>query len=617
MGEKQPSKWKEILLKILYWVGEILTVFIAGLSVLLALSVRWMFATWTNLSMDELVYHLTAPLDGTNTDMIWDYVRVCAVPTILVIFFLILILIAWRKKEKVHLFRGIINLVALVGIIVMLGYTWTELGVGDYLKDQNTESKFIEDEYVDPTDVEVVFPEQKRNLIYIFLESMETTYSDVDDGGAFDENVIPELTEIAQTNEDFSGADPKLNGGYSLAGTTWTMGAMFAQTSGLPLNISISANDMDTQDSFFPGVTTLGDILSDAGYTQTLLIGSEAQFGGRKLYFQEHGNYEMEDYSYAIENGLIPSDYKVWWGYEDQKLFEFAKEKLLQLSQGDEPFNLTMLTVDTHFEDGYVCEQCPTEYDTQYSNVMACSSRQVGEFLKWIQQQDFYENTTIVISGDHPTMDSDYCAEIDQEGNYDRRVFTAYINAAAYAQDQQERTYSTFDNFPTTLAALGVQIEGDRLGLGTNLFSGTKTLLEEFGNSKVNAELKKKSEFIEKLSAMDKTNDALLIREGKMNGADADIDMTHVAEGYIPVAVTNVSDSIVNNLQGLVLTVWTEDGQADVTWYELNPDEEGNYAGVIDLSRFNYKPGTYYVNVRAVEQSKREYDINCMEINVP
>ena len=617
MGEKQPSKWKEILLKILYWVGEILTVFIAGLSVLLALSVRWMFATWTNLSMDELVYHLTAPLDGTNTDMIWDYVRVCAVPTILVIFFLILILIAWRKKEKVHLFRGIINLVALVGIIVMLGYTWTELGVGDYLKDQNTESKFIEDEYVDPTDVEVVFPEQKRNLIYIFLESMETTYSDVDDGGAFDENVIPELTEIAQTNEDFSGADPKLNGGYSLAGTTWTMGAMFAQTSGLPLNISISANDMDTQDSFFPGVTTLGDILSDAGYTQTLLIGSEAQFGGRKLYFQEHGNYEMEDYSYAIENGLIPSDYKVWWGYEDQKLFEFANEKLLQLSQGDEPFNLTMLTVDTHFEDGYVCEQCPTEYDTQYSNVMACSSRQVGEFLKWIQQQDFYENTTIVISGDHPTMDSDYCAEIDQEGNYDRRVFTAYINAAAYAQNQQERTYSTFDNFPTTLAALGVQIDGDRLGLGTNLFSGTKTLLEEFGNSKVNAELKKKSEFIEKLSAMDKTNDALLIREGKMNGADADIDMTHVAEGYIPVAVTNVSDSIVNNLQGLVLTVWTEDGQADVTWYELNPDEEGNYAGVIDLSRFNYKPGTYYVNVRAVEQSKREYDINCMEINVP
>ena len=39
MGEKQPSKWKEILLKILYWVVEILTVFIAVLSVVLALCV--------------------------------------------------------------------------------------------------------------------------------------------------------------------------------------------------------------------------------------------------------------------------------------------------------------------------------------------------------------------------------------------------------------------------------------------------------------------------------------------------------------------------------------------------------------------------------------------------
>ena len=104
------------------------------------------------------------------------------------------------------------------------------------------------------------------------------------------------------------------------------MGAMFAQTSGLPLNISISANDMDTQDSFFPGVTTLGDILSDAGYTQTLLIGSEAQFGGRKLYFQEHGNYEMEDYSYAIENGLIPSDYKVWWDMKTRNYLSSQKK---------------------------------------------------------------------------------------------------------------------------------------------------------------------------------------------------------------------------------------------------------------------------------------------------
>lgn len=65
----------------------------------------------------------------------------------------------------------------------------------------------------------------------------------------------------------------------------------------------------------------------------------------------------------------------------------------------EEPFNLTMLTVDTHFEDGYMCEKCPNDYGDQYANVMACSSKQVYEFIEWVKQQPFYDNTTIVLSG--------------------------------------------------------------------------------------------------------------------------------------------------------------------------------------------------------------------------
>jgi len=89
--------------------------------------------------------------------------------------------------------------------------------------------------------------------------------------------------------------------------------------------------------------------LAQEGYSQTLLIGSDATFGGRRLYFTEHGNYDIVDYNYALQSGMIPADYKVWWGYEDQRLFGFAKEKLLELSNQEEPFNLTMLTVDYAF----------------------------------------------------------------------------------------------------------------------------------------------------------------------------------------------------------------------------------------------------------------------------
>jgi len=379
--------------------------------------------------MDELVYHLTAPLEGTNTDMIKDYCNECAVPTILILGCILFAIAANRKHAGILKKIAIAcsaGAIAVTGITV--GVTWSGLDVSNYMKGQSTYSTFIDDNYVDPSSVNITFPEQKRNLIYIFLESMEMTYADKENGGAFKQNVIPELTQLAQENEDFSGKSSKLNGGYSMPGTTWTMGAMFGQTSGLPLNTSIDGNGMDTQDTFFPGITTLGDILQNEGYSQTLLIGSEATFGGRKLYFTDHGQYDIMDYDYAHDNGLIPEDYKVWWGYEDEKLFGFAKEKLLELSQQDNPFNLTMLTVDTHFEDGYLDSSAENKFNDHYSNVFFHSDKQVTEFVDWCKTQPWYDNTTIVISGDHPTMDSDYMENIDPD--YQRRVYTCYINSA-------------------------------------------------------------------------------------------------------------------------------------------------------------------------------------------
>lgn len=52
--------------------------------------------------------------------------------------------------------------------------------------------------------------------------------------------------------------------------------------------------------------------------------------------------------------------------------------------------------------------------------------------------------------------------------------------------------------FPTTLASLGVEIEGNRLGLGTNLFSNEKTLIEKYGIKYVNKELAYNSSFYNK-----------------------------------------------------------------------------------------------------------------------
>ena len=602
MQRDKMSKKKKVIM-IVKGVGLL----VSTIAMLLCFSIKWMFDTWANLTMDELIYHLKAPLEGTNEDMIWDYILKCILPTIIIFIIVYVIMKMINKKGKKNgKFLGVICVVSIGVMCISIYNVWTKLDVGEYISGQNEFSTFIDDNYVDPRDVDIVFPEKKRNLIYIFLESMETTYTDEKNGGAFEENVIPELTKLAQENEDFSGKSKKLNGGYSLTGSTWTMGAMFAQTSGLPLKISISANEMDTQKSFFPGIVTIGDILGDAGYSQTLMIGSDATFGGRRLYFTDHGNYDIFDYNYAAQQGTLSDEYPVWWGYDDQKLFEFAKEKLNELSAQDEPFNLTMLTVDTHFEDGYVCDKCDDKFgDNQYANVMACSSKQVKEFVEWVKQQDFYEDTTIVISGDHPTMDSDFCENVDE--NYGRRVYTAYINASDSPKSSMTRTYTTFDNFPTTLAAMGVTIEENRLGLGTNLFSSEQTLSERYGLENEEKEMKKNSEFMIELANIDESSKSLLIREGIIPTGQMTVGEYQTETGIIPVSIQNITGG--DNIQAINIAVWKKEDQSDLQWIEMQYQEDESYVADIDMSNFDYEQGEYNIHAYAITNDGEQYFI--------
>ena len=136
---------------------------------------------------------------------------------------------------------------------------------------------------------------------------------------------------------------------------------------------------------------------------------------------------------------------------------------------------------------------CQDDYNAQYPNVVRCSSRQLTDFILWIQEQPFYENTTIVICGDHLTMDPDFMQGVD--GEYQRTIYNCIINSVVEPKQEKNRLFGTYDMMPTTLAAMGATIAGERLGLGTNLFSSKKTLTEEYGFEVVDAEFQKKSTF--------------------------------------------------------------------------------------------------------------------------
>ena len=271
------------------------------------------------------------------------------------------------------------------------------------------------------------------------------------------------------------------------------MGAILGTSSGVPFKSMIEGNSMSNYAQFLPGLTTLGDILSKEGYDNYFLCGSDAEFGGRKLFYEQHGNYQIHDYPYAIAGKYIPEDYNVFWGYEDTKLFEIAKTELEYLGSSGKTFNYTMLTIDTHHPAGYICEQCEERYESPYANAISCSDRQVAEFVAWLQEQDWYQDTTVILIGDHTSMAADFWDDI---GEYERRTYNCFLNVPEQisTENTKGRKFDTLDYFPTILASLGVKIEGERLGMGTNLFSGKSTLLEEMG-MEYEEELQKYSDY--------------------------------------------------------------------------------------------------------------------------
>lgn len=155
------------------------------------------------------------------------------------------------------------------------------------------------------------------------------------------------------------------------------------------------------------------------------------------------------------------------------------------------------------YEENYVNPKTakltfPEKKRNQYDNVHACSSKQVAAFVNWVKSQPFYENTTIIISGDHLGMQTSYYDEKIGNTNYQRTIYNTFINPAISTSHSKNRQFTTFDMYPSTLAALGVEIDGDRLGLGTNLFSGKKTLVEQYGGiENLNSELSKRSAYYE------------------------------------------------------------------------------------------------------------------------
>lgn len=491
------------------------------LLIVLTFSLRWGSDNFGNIGLNEIIFTLNMPLKEASESFVADYVHTALFPSLGIwAVELLYALYPFRNRFYFRIsFEGkhdckwrIFPFTAPFPVFLLIFCVWLsglvleadqQFGVFSYVKSQMSSSVLIKEEYVSPNDVQITFPEKKNNLICIYVESLESSMQDKANGGIFDINYIPELTQIAKDHVSFSQSD-LIEGAAVAPASGWTVAGLVAETAGLPLKLfeykdkGGADNSMNKYEYFLPGAVTMGEILEKEGYYNYIMFGSKGRYAGRATYFQQHGNYEVWDYFSAIEEGKIDESYYENWGYEDEKLYAYAKEKILELAKSDQPFNFSMLTADAHTPSGYVCSLCPAIYEQQYANVLACESRQLSAFIEWIGQQSFYEDTTIVICGDHCSMVKNFFGEHAYDkhnGEVTRKVYNAFIQPLAKPAQEKNRLFTTMDIFPTIVAALGGDIEGNRLGLGTNLFSEEETLAEKYGYEYLFEELNKKSNF--------------------------------------------------------------------------------------------------------------------------
>lgn len=463
----------------------------------------WFHYNIGHMDFEQILYHLRVPLQGADFSSVRNYALVCVPVTILIVFgsyYLMRRITGSDWFQRIHQrYRRRKNWWASGFLLAGLAAVITVLGIPGFVYGQSNQSPDMPRKYVETADVQLTFPEKKRNVIYLFLESMESTFADPQAGGAFSHNLIPNLTKLAQDpNHIHFSHTEQLGGALQMPGLTWTVAGMVGQTAGIPIKVPIDVNSMGKHTSFLPGATSLGEILRREGYHLEVMMGSDASFGGRREYFRQHGDFVINDYLAAKEDGRIPEDYMVFWGYEDAKLFQYAKRRIVELSNTDEPFYFGMLTVDSHFPEGYVDPALAQPFDEPYANAIRQSDARIADFVKWFRAQPFAEDTTLIIAGDHLSMANSFFHHVPE--SYDRTVYNLFINAVPPTTSVRTkgRLFSTMDLFPTTLAAIGVEIEGDQLAYGVNLFSDKETLAESMGPEGLEDMLSRYSDFYNK-----------------------------------------------------------------------------------------------------------------------
>lgn len=405
---------------------------------------------------DAVIYTLTSTMTGAGINR---YLLPAFGLTLLLLitFYLISRVLLIRKKRILH--KGY-TLLALLLALASVKTSPALQQIFALVRSQQQQNNSDFSQYYHQPDK--IISGTKRNLVYIYAESLERTYFD---NHAFPA-LTPELHAVKDNAIDFSQTE-------QLPGTEYTIAGMVASQCGIPLFAPFDGNASASLSRFYPETICLGDILQSSGYENYFMQGADLRFAGKDIFLTSHGFDSKNIYGRQELAKFIKDDsYHNNWGYYDDTLLDEVWKKFIQLSELNKPFSLFTLTVDTHHPDGFISRSCQRkEYrienqKNQSFSAVACSQQHIARFIEKIKASPYFANTVIVVSSDHLAMNNTAWKYLNKQQR--NNLFFIIRGDKPEQSEVIPSARSTLDNGATVLDILG---GNNAIGLGRSTLS--------------------------------------------------------------------------------------------------------------------------------------------------
>jgi phosphoglycerol transferase len=426
---------------------------VLSIAVFIWLLYEWVITNFGNVSAFEIFLTLTWGLEGTPTVQTSKSQIVLNVlaPSFLVGIATFIVL---EKIKSIKGKRMLVTTSALILSTSLLGLSTNQvmlaIDLNRYLTFDNLGLSIKDFDPKFETEDLVRTP----NLILIYVESLEESFSSSE---IYGENLLSELDEATK---DFMFGTEVWQA--PLAGNT--LAALTASFCGFSV---VGVLDSDSEVRPEARDNCLGSILGRAGYTNVFLGGALGSSYGKENLVLGSGYDRFFGLSEWKEMGYTHEDLSVW-GLWDKDLFLEARNTLRDLENSPQPFNLTILTVDTH-APGSLDPRCDSAGQNLTKRVIKCTASEVADFINYARGFEFYNETVIVVIGDHAFM-----GRTEEEKIAGINPTSVYFRIKPVVSDNWPPLSSRgtlYDIGPTVLQTLSGEKRSHRLGFGVSLLS--------------------------------------------------------------------------------------------------------------------------------------------------